>query len=279
MSDGAGEIEDPLSPDEGLQSQLDAARSQLAVYARDLRSLLGREREKSAGLAAAHEQLRSYARDLRGALEAERARARELEQTHIDTLMRLTRAAQYRDEETGGHIQRIAHYARTLALRLGLSAADAERIYLAAPMHDIGKIGVPDAVLHKAGPLNDDEWREMRRHPGIGASLLRGSASPLVETARVIALTHHERWDGTGYPQGLKGDQTPIAGRIVMFVDQYDALRTSRCYKPAVDHEKTREILTEGDGRTMPSHFDPELVEAFRSVHEEFAAIHDRIRD
>ena len=279
MSDGADAESDPLVPDEGLRLQLEAARSQLAVYARDLSSLLAREREKSAGLAAAHEQLRSYAKDLRGALEAERSRARELEQTHIDTLMRLTRAAQYRDEETGGHIQRIAHYARTLPLRVGVDPEEAERIYLAAPMHDIGKIGVPDAVLHKAGPLNDGEWREMRRHPGIGASLLRGSSSPLIEMARVIALTHHERWDGTGYPQGLKGDQTPLAGRIVMFVDQYDALRSTRCYKPAIDHEKTCEILIDGDGRTLPSHFDPGLIEAFRSIHEEFAAIHDRIRD
>jgi putative two-component system response regulator len=279
MSDTADAVSDLLAADEDLQRQLDAARSQLDAYARDLRSLLGREREKSAGLAAAHEQLRSYAKDLRGALEAERSRARELEQTHIDTLMRLTRAAQYRDEETGGHIQRIAHFARTLALRVGIGPEEAERIYLAAPMHDIGKIGVPDAVLHKPGALNDAEWREMRRHPGIGASLLRGSASPLVETARVIALTHHERWDGTGYPQGLKGDQSPLPGRIVMFVDQYDALRTARRYKPAIDHEKTCEILLEGDGRTLPCHFDPDLLDAFRSIHDEFAAIHDRIRD
>lgn len=279
MSSGAASDAELPAPGEELRRELEAARSQLAVYARDLRSLLEREREKAVRLAAAHEQMRSYARDLRTALEAERGRSRELEQAHIDTLMRLTRAAQYRDEETGGHIQRIAHYARTMALHMGCSEEEAEQIFVAAPMHDIGKIGVPDAVLHKNGPLTDDEWREMRRHPGIGASLLRGSRSPLIETARLIALTHHERWDGGGYPQGLKGDQTPLSGRLVMFVDQYDALRSQRCYKPAFDHERTHAILTQGDGRTRPEHFDPAILEAFHQIHEELAAIHERIRD
>jgi putative two-component system response regulator len=119
----------------------------------------------------------------------------------------------------------------------------------------------------------------MKRHSGFGASLLQGSASPLLEIARQIALTHHERCDGTGYPQGLKGEEIPLCGRIVMLIDQYDALRSMRCYKPPFDHERTRRILLEGDGRTMPSHFDPTLLDAFCAVHKELEAVYAEISD
>jgi len=146
-------------------------------------------------------------------------------------------------------------------------------------MHDIGKLGVPDAVLHKEGALDGREWEMMKRHCAFGASLLKGSASPLLETAREIALTHHERWDGTGYPQGLRGEEIPISGRIVMLVDQYDALRSQRCYKPPFDHETTRRILLEGDNRTRPEHFDPRLLDAFSALHRELKAIYGRISD
>jgi putative two-component system response regulator len=259
--------------------QLDPAPAQLLLYARDLKRLLDRERQKSHELALANAQLQAFARDLNDISKAERRRTQELEQAYLDTVRRLVRAARYKDRETGAHLKRLSHYSRVLALALGASAAEAELLATAAPMHDVGKIGVPDAVLHKPGPLNRKEWQLMAKHPAIGASLLKGSTSPLLETARQVALTHHERWDGSGYPQGLSGDKIPFAGRIVMLVDQYDALRSRRSYKPAFDHARTCDIMLNGDGRTLPQHFDPQMLEAFRAVHQDFETIHARFHD
>src|SRR5262249_55439660 len=137
-----------------------------------------------------------------------------------------------------------------------------------------GKIGIPYAVLHKQGPLTQAEWQLMQRHTHIGAQLLADSASPLVEMARQIALTHHERWDGSGYPHGLRGAAIPLAGRIVMLGDEYDALRSARPYKPALDHATTCAILLEGDGRMRPTHFAPCLLEAFQALQHAFVAIY-----
>ena len=262
-----------------LERQLDRTRAQLTAYARDLRKIVDAEREKRRALDAAHKQLQLYARDVKRGFEGEKRKSRELERAYRDTLWRLTRAAQYKDNETAAHIRRLGHYSGVVALRLGVPEAEAARIAAAAPMHDIGKLGVPDAVLHKEGALDGRECEMMKRHCAFGASLLKGSASPLLETAREIALTHHERWDGTGYPQGLRGEEIPISGRIVMLVDQYDALRSQRCYKPPFDHETTRRILLEGDNRTRPEHFDPRLLDAFSALHRELKAIYGRISD
>jgi putative two-component system response regulator len=212
-------------------------------------------------------------------LERERAKSAQLEAAHMDTLMRLTRAAAYKDAETGAHLDRLAEYSRLLALRLGLPDDVAMRVGAAAPLHDVGKIGIPDAILTKAGPLDDAEWEIMRRHPAIGASLLKGSSSPLIESARMIALTHHEHWDGSGYPKGLLGEETPLEGRIVMFVDRYDALRSPRRYKEPYDHVTVCQMMLEGCDRTRPEHFDPRILEAFRASHAEFGAIYDRQSD
>jgi putative two-component system response regulator len=262
-----------------LDTELGRTRAQLAVYARDLRRMVVAEREKRKVLDATHKQLQVYARDVKRGFEAERRKTRELEKSFRDTVWRLTRAAQYKDNETGAHIRRLSRYAAVVARQLGVPEPEAERIAAAAPMHDIGKLAVPDAILHKKGPLDGREWEIMKRHSGFGASLLQGSASPLLEIARQIALTHHERCDGTGYPQGLKGEEIPLCGRIVMLIDQYDALRSMRCYKPPFDHERTRRILLEGDGRTMPSHFDPTLLDAFCAVHKELEAVYAEISD
>lgn len=262
--------------DADLESRLVDAQSQLMLYARDLSRVVSRDREQSQQLDLAYRQLREYARDLKQALEAERQRTRELERAHLDTLMRLTRAAQYKDEETGSHLLRIKHYSELLARHVGLDEAEADRIAAAAPMHDLGKIGIPDAILRKPGALDAEEWKVMRSHSAIGASLLKGSASPLIEMARIIALTHHERWDGSGYPQGLVGEAIPLPGRIVMLVDVYDALRSARPYKPARGHEECAELMLNGDGRTSPRHFDPQLLAAFRELHPRFAEIYGR---
>lgn len=146
-------------------------------------------------------------------------------------------------------------------------------------MHDVGKIGVPDTIIHKPGPLTAEEWTLLKRHTEIGAEVLSGSRSPLIEMARQIALTHHERWDGSGYPHGLTGLQIPPAGRVVMLVDQYDALRAHRPYKPAFSHAEACHVMLEGDGRTLPQHFDPVLLSAFREIHSDFDDIHARHAD
>jgi putative two-component system response regulator len=202
-----------------------------------------------------------------------------VEHAYAEMLERLLRASAYKDAETGAHLARTRWYTSTVAGWLAVPPADARLMAAAAPLHDVGKIGIPDAVLHKHGPLTPAEWQCMQQHPQIGAQLLEGSASPLVQMARDIALTHHERWDGSGYPQGLRGEAIPLAGRIVMLGDQYDALRSVRPYKPALDHATTCAILLQGDGRTRPSHFDPRLLDAFRVLHREFAAIYAWLRD
>jgi len=249
-------------------------RLQLEMYARDLKRVLADEEERSRQLEMANRQLQVYAQDLKSALIAERQQSRELERSYHETVLRLLTATRCRDYETGEHVVRIARYARRLALCTGWSALDAEVLFEAAPMHDVGKIGVPDSILLKPGPLDAEEWKLLKRHTEIGAELLSGSRSPLIEMARQIALTHHERWDGTGYPHGLKGLAIPLAGRIVMLVDQYDALRTKRPYKPALSHRQTCQVMLEGDGRTLPRHFDPLLLAAFRDIHQEFGDIY-----
>lgn len=249
-------------------------RLQLEMYARDLKRVLADEEERSRQLEMANRQLQVYAEDLKSALMAERQQSRELERSYHDTVLRLLSATRCRDHETGEHVVRIAHYARRLALCTGWSVPDAELLFEASPMHDVGKIGVPDSVLLKPGPLDAEEWKLLKRHCEIGAELLSGSRSPLIERARQIALTHHERWDGTGYPYGLKGLAIPLAGRIVMLVDQYDALRNKRPYKPALTHAETCLVMLQGDGRTLPQHFDPLLLAAFHDIHEDFRQIY-----
>jgi len=181
--------------------------------------------------------------------------------------------------ETARHVRRLSHHVFALARGLGLREDEARRVADAAPLHDVGKLAVSESVLSKPGPLDAAEWREMREHPVLGARLLRDERSDLAETARTIALTHHERWDGGGYPFGLVGDETPLEGRIVMLADQYDALRSRRCYKPALDHDTTIAILLEGDGRSEPAHFDPRLLGVLREIEGELSAIHTRLAD
>ncbi|KAB2968452.1 HD domain-containing phosphohydrolase [Zoogloea sp.] len=186
-------------------------------------------------------------------------RAEELKQTRLQIIQCLGRAAEYRDNETGLHVIRMSHYSRILALAAGLGAARAEELFNAAPMHDIGKIGIPDAILLKPDKLSTEEWATMQRHVMMGAEILGEHDSPLLQLARSIALFHHEKYDGSGYPHRLAGEDIPIDARIVAIADVFDALTSVRPYKEAWPVDKAVALLHSEKGR----HFDPQLVDLF----------------
>jgi putative two-component system response regulator len=206
-------------------------------------------------------------------------RTLQLREGYIDTIHRLTLASEYKDEDTGAHIQRISYYTKEISERMGIGDEFVEKIFYASPMHDIGKVAIPDSIMLKQGPLDNEEWEIMKAHTTISAKILEGSDSPFLQMAVDIALSHHERWDGKGYPGGLKGEEIPLAGRIMNITDQYDALRSKRPYKPPFDQEKTVSIITKGDGRTMPEHFDPEVLAAFEKASDIFADIFETRKD
>ena len=207
--------------------------------------------------------------------EQVRERTTELRSAQEEVTLRLVSAAEYRDEETGAHIKRIGLYAAALAQAVGWDPDRAADIKHAAPMHDIGKIGVPDSILLKPGKLTEQEFEVIKRHTVIGAGILEGSRIPLLTMARDIALGHHERWDGSGYPHGSTGDATPESARIVAIVDAYDALTTERVYRAALPEPEALDIMEQGQG----THFNPRILDAFlsdlprmRQIREEHAA-------
>jgi putative two-component system response regulator len=193
-----------------------------------------------------------------------RERTRELWGSRLSIIHRLGKAAEFRDNETGDHVVRMAHYCRLLAERLHWEEAEVNLLFHAAPMHDVGKIGIPDAILQKPGPLNAEEWEIMKRHATIGAEIIGEEDSDLMRLARKIALTHHEKWDGSGYPLGLAGEEIPVCGRIVALADVFDALTSERPYKSAWPVEKAFALIEEEAG----SHFDPKLVRLFLDSNE-----------
>ena len=186
-------------------------------------------------------------------------RVEELRETRLQIVQRLGLAAEYKDNETGLHVIRMSPYSRVLALAAGFSEAQAEELLNAAPMHDVGKIGIPDAVLRKPGKLDGEEWEVMKQHAQIGADIIGEHPSGLLRMAREIALNHHEKWDGSGYPRGIGGAEIPVEARIIAIADVFDALTSERPYKKAWPVEEAVQLLREQSGR----HFDPELVELF----------------
>ena len=199
-------------------------------------------------------------------------RAEVLRQTRLNIVQALGMAAEYKDNETGLHVIRMSHFSRIIALEAGFSAEDAEELLHAAPMHDVGKIGIPDAILQKPGKLDADEWAIMQQHPDIGARIIGEHDASMLQMARRIALGHHEKWDGSGYPAGLAGTDIPVEARIIAIADVFDALTSVRPYKRAWSVDEAVALIREQSGK----HFDPHLVNCFLARLDEIIEIRDR---
>lgn len=208
-------------------------------------------------------------------IELEKSRI-TLKESYQDTIYHLTRVAEFKDEETSFHIKRVSFYATRFGEEFGFSEDRIENFTLASPMHDIGKVGIPSEILLKTSKLTPEEFNLMKTHTIIGSRILQDSISPILKLAEKIALSHHERWDGSGYPSGLKGEEIMLEARIFNIIDQYDALRSKRPYKLPFDHDKSFAIITRGDGRTIPGHFDPQILEVFNKVHQKLADIFEK---
>lgn len=217
--------------------------------------------------------------DLREALRELAVSRDKIKQGYIDTVLRLTVVAEFKDKDTASHLKRVGEYCKLIADRMGLPEDFKEAIYYASPMHDIGKISIPSDILLKTDKLTPEEFALMKTHTTVGGKILNGSVSGFIQMSEKIALSHHERWDGGGYPKGLKGEEIPLEGSLMCIADQYDALRSKRPYKPALGHDDTVDIIVKGDGRTMPGHFAPNVLETFRNNHNLFNEIYEKYND
>ena len=217
--------------------------------------------ERTAELAAAVAQLTQIQHDLRASQE--------------ETIYRLSRAAEFRDDETGQHLQRMSWYCHLLGSRSGLDEQTCEMLRIASPMHDVGKLGIPDRILLKPGRLTPEEFAVMKTHAEIGYRILHGSEAVPLRMAATIAHTHHEKWDGNGYPRGLKGEEIPLIGRIAAVADVFDALTSSRPYKPAWPLDAALDLMRKSAG----SHFDPALIEVFFASLDDVLTIRERFLD
>ncbi|HEY2249568.1 MAG TPA: HD domain-containing phosphohydrolase [Planctomycetaceae bacterium] len=266
---------------------LDLGATDLLAKPVDRAELLARLRS-SLRLKACHDEIRICNRTLQSKVAA---RTAELANSRVEMIWRLAKLAEMRDEDTGNHVVRVSHYCRAIAETMGLDCPYVEQLFLTSPLHDVGKITIPDAILHKPGTLTADEWAIMRAHCKLGAEILRrdiagpgrvvdwyetsvsllgtGEDDSLLDAAASIALTHHERWDGGGYPNRLAGEQIPLQSRIVAVADCYDALCSARPYKPAFSHEQARALLEKEAGL----HFDPEVLAAFLRAADAFQAV------
>ncbi len=207
--------------------------------------------------------------DLRKALKVAAAARREAEDAHLDTVERLAVAAEFKDQGTAAHIRRIASYCAMMADAMSLPEHEARVLPVASTMHDVGKIGIPDAILLKPGKLDREEWEVMKEHTTIGARILSGSSSDVLRAGQVIAISHHERWDGTGYPRGLKGEDIPLLGRICALADVFDALTSDRPYRESLPPWEALDMMREGRG----THFDPGILDLFLVKAEELTAV------
>ena len=214
------------------------------------------------------EMVQQRTKELRQALE-------KLESYSLDSIFRLCRASEYKDEDTGAHIQRMSHYSAAVARQMGLDENVTKWILYSAPMHDVGKIGIPDRILLKPGKLSSDEWEIMRKHTIYGGRILENANAGYLRLGEVIALTHHEKWDGSGYPRGLKGKEIPKVGQIVAIADVFDALTSKRPYKEPFSLDKSFGIIRSG----REKHFAPDVVDAFFDIENEILEIKENYKD
>ena len=264
MESGAyGYIIKPFEPNEITIGVMNALRR------RDLEIENRQHRERLEELVAARTE------ELRRTFDALRRANVDLKAAQEETIRRLSIASEYRDEETGAHIQRMSRYCELLAGKAGVEEGRVELMRMASPLHDVGKIGIPDAILCKPGRHTPGEFARMKTHAEIGYRILYGTGYPILETAAVIAHTHHEKWNGQGYPNGLRGEDIPLEGRLTAIADVFDALMTKRVYKPAFSLDKSLGIMREGHG----SHFDPRLLDIFLDHMDEVLAIRDAYPD
>lgn len=254
-------------------------QKQAELYAKDLATIYQQEKAKRLELEEARRlledrneelikekaQLKVYAKDFRTLYKQLQISYSKLNKSNLETIYRLSLAAEYRDNDTGIHLQRMSEYSKIISKNMGLEDNRVEMIKKASPMHDIGKIGITDSILLKPGKYTKEEFEEMKKHPYIGHLILKDSESELLQLGEIIAYTHHEKWDGSGYPRGLQGTEIPVEGRIIPIADVYDALSTKRVYKPAFTQEKVMEIMEAGRG----SHFDPDIFDVFMDSLEE----------
>lgn len=222
---------------------------------------------------AAYEQLVKMMGDMRRLYRERNKLLAEVTRAHHEALLRLAMAAEMRDDDTGVHIVRIGYLAERLASKLGCDADWARQLRMAAPMHDVGKIGIPDAVLKKPGPLTAEERCVMNAHPKLGAEILGSAGVPLFSLAAEVSMSHHERWNGSGYPLGQRGSEIALSGRIVSVVDFFDALTMDRCYRPAFADEVALKMLQEQRGEA----FEPRVVDTFVAHADELIALRDEV--
>jgi putative two-component system response regulator len=261
-----------------LEIEKEDLQAQLFCYAKDIQQLLAErdiaamnENEKN----AAYKQLERFNHDFMILMEQKEKSYQALESSHLDTIRRLATAAEFKDDDTGAHILRMSRVSSIIARAYGQDEKYCNLLEQASPMHDIGKIGIPDDVLKKPGKLTKAEWILMRKHPEYGANILSGSDVPVLQMAEEVALAHHEKFDGSGYPSNLQGEQIPLSARIVALADFFDALTMDRCYRPAFSDEKALAMLKESSG----THFDPNVVQAFFSVSNDIINERDRINN
>lgn len=251
----------PSRRTQALKKDLELASSQSIKYARDFARLFKETKKQKNELAATNRQLKKYAQDLQKNNSLLKAVNNELQEAYYDTVHRLVLAVEYKDQFTGQHIVRMSKYSAIIAEKMGLPERDVLTILYAAPMHDVGKIGIPDYIISSPNKLTSEEFSIMKRHTVIGAEILANSKSHILTVAGQIALTHHERWNGTGYPCGLARDAIPLVGRIVALADTFDVLTSKRSYKDPYPITHATDVIKKESGK----HFDPDVVNAFFS--------------
>ncbi len=248
-----------------LQADTEDIRNNLVSYKNNLENALktyhrSRKRDEKIRVQSDREQMRMI---------------REIEDTQREVVFTMGAIGESRSKETGNHVKRVAEYSSIFALHYGLSAYETELIKQASPMHDIGKVAIPDSILNKPARFTADEFEYMKKHAELGYEMLKSSRRDLLKMAAILAHQHHEKWDGSGYPQGLKGEQIHISGRITAIADVFDALGSARVYKPAWEDEQIFKLFRQERGR----HFDPQLVDIFFEHVDEFIAVRDELKD